>query len=397
MNYLLAVDYWFPDFPGGAARVAWDMVRLMRDRGHSVTVLCVAWGRGTDKPRVTEEDGIRIVRCEKPELSAWNPSRLEQSIEAAAATARERLADVDWDLVHIHSHITGAGVLRALGKPRRVVMTLHSPIVLEQKVNWVHEGLLGQVKLLLGTGSLRRLESGLLTASDDIHTLSQFTRDRVQEAYGLGDKVTVVPYWKRPDFKRTLSKKQARAELGWPESTPIFFTIRQLRERYGLGSAIDAIAPYARDGRCRFYIGGEGPLRETLADQIRQLGLESSVELTGRLSDEALIQAYQAADVFVLPTLALECFGLISIEAMAFGCPVFASDSSAIPETLRPFRPDLLFPAGDTEALRGRIGDYLEGRLELPTPDDVVDYIDSNYSQEVIVPRLMALLERDAG
>jgi glycosyltransferase involved in cell wall biosynthesis len=121
------------------------------------------------------------------------------------------------------------------------------------------------------------------------------------------------------------------------------------------------------------------------------------VTLTGRLSDEQLVEAYQAADVFMLPTLALECFGLISIEAMAFGCPVFASDSSAIPETLRPFRPDLLFPAGDTEALRRLVAGWLEGRLTLPDADTVVGYVDSHYSQEVIVPRLLALLEREAG
>ncbi len=123
----------------------------------------------------------------------------------------------------------------------------------------------------------------------------------------------------------------------------------------------------------------------------------SRVELTGRLSDERLVQAYQAADLFLLPTLALECFGLISIEAMAFGCPVVASDSSAIPETLRPFRPDLLFPAGDTAALRQLIARYLDGRLELPDEDAVTTYIDAHYSQQVIVPRLLALLEHETG
>ena len=70
-----------------------------------------------------------------------------------------------------------------------------------------------------------------------------------------------------------------------------------------------------------FYIGGDGELRPSLERLSAELGATEKIRFTGRLSDEDLLLAYQAADLFVLPTLALECFGLISIEAMSFGCP----------------------------------------------------------------------------
>ena len=41
---------------------------------------------------------------------------------------------------------------------------------------------------------------------------------------------------------------------------------------------------------------------------------------------------YRAADVFVYPSLN-ETFGLPILEAMACGCPVVTSDTSAMPET----------------------------------------------------------------
>ena len=42
MNYLCAVDSYFPDYPGGAARVALDIALLMREYGHQVTMICKA-------------------------------------------------------------------------------------------------------------------------------------------------------------------------------------------------------------------------------------------------------------------------------------------------------------------------------------------------------------------
>ena len=47
---------------------------------------------------------------------------------------------------------------------------------------------------------------------------------------------------------------------------------------------------------------------------------------------EETVRFYQAADVFVYPSLN-ETFGLPLLEAMACGCPVVTSDVSAMPET----------------------------------------------------------------
>jgi glycosyltransferase involved in cell wall biosynthesis len=47
---------------------------------------------------------------------------------------------------------------------------------------------------------------------------------------------------------------------------------------------------------------------------------------------ERTVDFYRAADVFVYPSLN-ETFGLPILEAMACGCPVVTSDTSAMPET----------------------------------------------------------------
>jgi glycosyltransferase involved in cell wall biosynthesis len=63
-----------------------------------------------------------------------------------------------------------------------------------------------------------------------------------------------------------------------------------------------------------------------------ELGIASEVNFIGAVALEETVSFYQAADAFVYPSLN-ETFGLPILEAMACGCPVVTSDTSAMPET----------------------------------------------------------------
>src|SRR5262247_2374649 len=63
-----------------------------------------------------------------------------------------------------------------------------------------------------------------------------------------------------------------------------------------------------------------------------ELGISDDVIFVGGVPLEETVRFYQAADVFVYPSLN-ETFGLPILEAMACGCPVVTSDTSAMPET----------------------------------------------------------------
>jgi glycosyltransferase involved in cell wall biosynthesis len=63
-----------------------------------------------------------------------------------------------------------------------------------------------------------------------------------------------------------------------------------------------------------------------------ELGISGDVAFVGGVSLDETVCFYQAADVFVYPSLN-ETFGLPILEAMACGCPVVTSDTSAMPET----------------------------------------------------------------
>jgi glycosyltransferase involved in cell wall biosynthesis len=63
-----------------------------------------------------------------------------------------------------------------------------------------------------------------------------------------------------------------------------------------------------------------------------ELGIADDVVFVGGVKLEETVNFYRAADVFVYPSLN-ETFGLPILEAMACGCPVVTSDTSAMPET----------------------------------------------------------------
>jgi glycosyltransferase involved in cell wall biosynthesis len=63
-----------------------------------------------------------------------------------------------------------------------------------------------------------------------------------------------------------------------------------------------------------------------------ELGISGDVIFTGGVPLDETVWFYRAAEVFVYPSLN-ETFGLPILEAMACGCPVVTSDTSAMPET----------------------------------------------------------------
>jgi glycosyltransferase involved in cell wall biosynthesis len=63
-----------------------------------------------------------------------------------------------------------------------------------------------------------------------------------------------------------------------------------------------------------------------------ELGVAKDVVWVGGVPNEETVHFYRAADVFVYPSFN-ETFGLPILEAMAAGCPVVTSNTTAMPET----------------------------------------------------------------
>jgi glycosyltransferase involved in cell wall biosynthesis len=82
----------------------------------------------------------------------------------------------------------------------------------------------------------------------------------------------------------------------------------------------------AKHKNTHLMIVGGGHLRQKLEKLADQLGVSAHVTFLGLVSEEDKILAYNAADIFVMPSLA-ELEGMAVLEAMACGKPIIISDS----------------------------------------------------------------------
>lgn len=80
-------------------------------------------------------------------------------------------------------------------------------------------------------------------------------------------------------------------------------------------------------------IGGKGWKYDDIFNTVNELNLKKDVLFMGYVPNEDLVKFYNAADLFVYPSL-YEGFGLPPLEAMACGCPVITSNTSSLPEVV---------------------------------------------------------------
>jgi glycosyltransferase involved in cell wall biosynthesis len=134
----------------------------------------------------------------------------------------------------------------------------------------------------------------------------------------------------------------------------------------GIDVLLDAWARLDLVDGSSLLVVGQGRERSVLETEARRLGLERSVRFLGRVDEVTLVDCYQAADVVVLPSVALEGFGLAAIEALACGVPVIGTMSGGLPEVLAGLDADLVVAPGDAAALAKRMASALQGTAPLP-------------------------------
>lgn len=130
-----------------------------------------------------------------------------------------------------------------------------------------------------------------------------------------------------------------REKLGWGER-PVVLTVGRLQKRKGHDVLLDAMPVIIQQVPDVLYvIVGEGEERHRLERIIADLKLESHVQMAGEFQDQALIEAYQQCDLFVLPNRNvdgdIEGFGMVLLEAQACSRPVIAGDSGGTAETMQ--------------------------------------------------------------
>jgi glycosyltransferase involved in cell wall biosynthesis len=137
-------------------------------------------------------------------------------------------------------------------------------------------------------------------------------------------------------------------------------------------------------------IAGTGPLVGQLRARIQARGLDDHVRLLGFVADADLPLFYRACDLSIVPSLALEGFGLTTIESLAAGTPVLVTPVGGLPETVQALDAGLVLADARPATLAAGLADALRGALPLPSPQRCARYARTHFDWPVIAGRVLA-------
>jgi glycosyltransferase involved in cell wall biosynthesis len=239
-------------------------------------------------------------------------------------------------LLHVHAGIGWEGhdlvrLGKAAGLP--VLRTEHLPYLLTSKVQQAEY-------------------AAMLLSVDRVIAVSQDVADTYAQRAGTS-RMAVIANGIVPPAPSHNGRAAVRAELGLSDTTPLVLTVARFTTQKDHASLLKAVPQVLlQHPDARFVFVGDGPEEESIADSVREAGLENSVTLLGRRDDVPDLLA--AADLFVLPSL-FEGLPLVLLEAMAAGVPIVGTAVDGIIEAMGADHP-FLVKAGDPMLLAAIIG-----------------------------------------
>lgn len=173
--------------------------------------------------------------------------------------------------------------------------------------------------------------------SKKVITISNAVKDEIIEYFRiLADKISVVYEGVNQTFHmvdRESARSQVQKRFGIAKHYILYVGVwRRYKNLPALAAAFDLL--HDRGFDCQLVLAGEqDPFYPEIRNQITDNRYHESVKILGKVSDEDLLYLYNAADLFVLPSLA-EGFGLTVLEAAACGVPVACSDIPVLREIM---------------------------------------------------------------
>lgn len=403
MKIIVVSDGVFPYSMGGSHRLIYEACTLLHEQGHRVT--CIV-------PEITSRTHIHNPGSRDAEVPKFNVIRfprgggngLAAKLRSAFGGFRKPLEkvlkDEGADVINVH-YLPAMFSLRSVARRRKVHYTFHGPWAGEFQLSvsgrmdaqprpiQLASRLVGEPLLHLA-GSL--IEKWTLKRAHSFMVMSEFMKTLLCGRYAIAPElVRVIPagvntrkFFPERDLGFRDSLRSGRGHL--------LVTARRLEKRMGLENLVRACALLVPEfDDFMLLIGGKGIQQDYLQSLIKRLGLSRNVRMIGFIPEADLRRFMSAADLFILPSVALEGFGLVVLEAMACGTPVVVTPNGGPREVVVEFDPRLVLDSTDPHDVASSLRELLKpGFLTPELSDRCVRYVAARYSWRSFSERYIA-------
>jgi len=340
LRVLMISDVFFPRINGVSTSIE-TFRRDLGPEGIDVRLVAPAYGDTTpgDDPGLRRVPARRVVFDPEDRLMRW--SCLVRTVD--------QVLSAGIDLIHIQTpfaaHYAGVRAARHYGLP--VLATYHTHFE-----EYFHCYLPYAPRPALRAVA-RALARSQCNALDTVIVPSQAMAGRLAD-YGVRVPLHVLPTGIPTEQFRRGHRADFRQRHGIGENRPVALYVGRVAHEKNIDFLIEAAhLAVRRVPNLLLLIAGEGPALPHLQTLVTTLGLHENVSFVGYLDRSSeLPDCYAAADLFVFASRT-ETQGLVLLEAMAAGLPVYALAEMGARDILAPERGAVIAADDVTEFAAG--------------------------------------------
>ncbi len=271
----------------------------------------------------------------------YGPTLLDEVLRYAEE-AKKIAVMYQFDIIHAHDWMSfkaGIAAKEISGKP--LIVHIHSTEI-------------DRTGGLNINQTIYDIEKEGMEKADKVVAVSQWTKDLIVKRYGIPeDKIWVIHNGVRlDDYTKMEAVKSDEIHSLKKAGYKIVLFAGRITIQKGPDYFIKAAKIVSRFyPKVMFVVAGAGDMENTMIEEAARLGITDKVLFTGFLRGRELMQIYQMADLFVMPSVS-EPFGITALEAVINKTPVLISKQSGVKEVLSHA---LVVDFWDTEEMANKI------------------------------------------
>ncbi len=232
----------------------------------------------------------------------------------------------EFDIIHAHDWLTFRAAMRAKQLSKK-------PLIVH-----IHATEYDRAGGASGNPIVEEIEYAGMMLADRIITVSEYTKQVVMQHYRIpGDKIEVVhnsidvDSYEADSSENVYTYLKVMKEQGWR----VVSNIGRLTLQKGLPNLLAAFQQTLRfHPKTLLLIVGSGEQYEELLRLSGDLGIADKTLFIDFQRGKNLRDAFAISDLFVMPSVS-EPFGIVPLEAIAFGTPVLVSKQSGVAEVIK--------------------------------------------------------------